>query len=87
MIENVFDSYCEGILRIIDLVCEVAEITGIYDPEEMLYELSYLVFVRIGKELDCINILSAVVVIENCLDNLVDLFMHCIFSHNSFSLI
>ena len=87
MVENIFDSYCEGILRIIDLICEVTEISWIYDPKEMLYELSYLILVRIAEELYRIYILSAIVIIKYRLDDLVDLFVHCIFSHNNFSFI
>ena len=81
MIENIFYGNREAVLRIVDLICKIAEISRIYDPEEVLYKLSYLVLVGIAEKLDGIDILAAFIVFEYCLDDLVDLFMHIIVAH------
>jgi hypothetical protein len=75
MIENILDRYRKTALRIIDLVCAVAEISGIYDPEKMLDKFSYFLFIGITEKLNCIDILTAVVIVEEHLDDIIDLFL------------
>ena len=73
VIENIFDRYGEAVLRVIDLVCAVTEISGIYDPEEILDKFPDFIFVGIAEQLNGIDILAAFVVFENKLYDIIDL--------------
>ena len=81
VIENIFYRYGKTALRVIDLIGTVTEITGIDDPEKVFDQFSYLFLIRITEKLNGIYVLTTVIIFQNILNDLSDLFVIDLLSH------